>query len=196
MGFNNGGGGGGGGAGGGGPNSFPALVAPFDPHLFTTTIVIGSGTIWGCRVTVGKTGTLHDIAIPNNDATGNARVGVYDVGVASPAVRTLLWDSGAVALAGVNQWQVIGDPALAVTAGEQLDLVVQADNASTTLLCPPGTLVTGCEQLPPNYLPGGTVSPLLRWTLAGVFGALPATIGNTPVPGLSAICIIGRIALG
>ncbi|MEJ0073062.1 MAG: hypothetical protein WDN27_03205 [Candidatus Saccharibacteria bacterium] len=85
----------------------------------------------GIRVIVPKNGTLHDIAVQVTTKSGNVGVYIYDTGdqTGGSGTRTLLYSSGSVVCPNTG-WQIIADPALTVTAGQQLDMMIATDNTS------------------------------------------------------------------
>lgn len=174
------------------PDRMPSLVSAVPPQLFTL-VQANTATLVGCRVTVPKSGVLHDISTILSAVAGNVRVGIYDTGDAVVGTRTLLYDSGSVAVAVASVWQVIGDPALAVTAGQQLDFAVVTDIAQV------GCTASNANsyQLPASFWPAaGGVAPVLAWYKALAFGALPtplATAGLTAV-GLGVPALIARVS--
>ena len=177
----------------------PGLCAPADPRSMTTAAAVGTaGSIYACRVVVPISGVLHDLANYHTVVSGNFRLGIMDTGLASAGNRSLLWESGSVAV-GAEGWQVAGDPALAVTAGEALDFVLMADNTTATF----GRSVTIASpqgKLPANYLPvAGGASPKVGWVYAaGAYAAFPATVSEANCgtsSGLAIPFIMGRIAV-
>lgn len=160
------------------PNPMRDVIAPYPPWSITSTNALSTaGTIYACRVLIPEDGTLHDLMAHHGTASGNHRLGIYDTGDAASGSRTSLYDSGSVALSGSNVWQVAGDPDLAVTAGQELDFVLMADNTTATF----GRVSSAASsqfQLPAGY---GTVlggaSPKYAWAYAvGAYAAFPATI--------------------
>jgi hypothetical protein len=176
------------------------IVAPYHPVLAGSNAAAGAaGTIYGLRVVVQQTGVLHDLAAFHLVSSGNHRIGVYDTGDALAGSRSLLYDSGSVALNGTaNSWQIAGDPALAVTAGKHLDLVLMADN--TTVTFSKAALATSAQALlPAAFLPapGGALSKV-AWAYAiGAYAAFPATIleaNCSASAGVQDFFVMGRVA--
>lgn len=141
------------------------LVLPLGvgPLQIAQTTTLTSLSPHGVRAFVPLTATMHDFALYMGALTGNISVAIYDCGQATPDVYTHLWDSGSVATSGLtaNAWNIIADPALAVTAGEQLIFLVSTDNGTVSF----GRMGTGLvaaaqAQLPSTYLTsaaGGTL---------------------------------------
>jgi hypothetical protein len=166
----------------GDPAGYQNLVAPQPPTLVTGTQVFSAANTAakGCRVVVPKTGTLRDFAVYVGTTSGNLIGAIYDTGDTTTTVRTKLWDSGSVA-AG-SGWQILGDPALAVTAGQQLDFMMLADN--TTVALGRSTPVTNnlASQLPNAFVavPGAAL-PKLAWAATTAGFAAPSTIAEASV---------------
>jgi hypothetical protein len=98
-----------------------------------------------------------------------------DTGDALAGSRTRLFDSGSIASPGTG-WRIIADPALTVTQGQQLDLVVEADNATLTLGRYAG-IGSGHPSLPAGFWPAaGGASPKMTWTNSPGSFTIPATI--------------------
>jgi hypothetical protein len=108
----------------------PALITTVDPKLATGVAAMSSANqARGARVIVPRTGTLHDIAIWIGTASGNIDLAVYDT---TATTRNRLWSSGSVACPTAAVWAIVGDPAISVTAGQQLDFVLAIDNTTAT----------------------------------------------------------------
>ena len=162
----------------GGIATWPGLVAPYDPAMTDGNSGVIAGSIYGSRVVVPKSGVLHDLSIfVHTSAAGNFHLGVYDTGDALAGSRTLLYDSGSVAVGAAAQWQTV-DPAIAVVAGQQLDLVFNCSSGAVTI--ERKSLVdTTLSKLPNNnFIPAaGGAQPKYNFEYdIGAFAALPATI--------------------
>jgi hypothetical protein len=176
---------------------FPNLVG--DPDATLLGSVGTAGSVFARRVAIKMDGTLHDLAIFHDTGAGNCRLGVYDVGVANPSNYTLLFDSGSVALSGSETWQIIGDPARLVSAGQVLDFVVMLD--STTPQIGRKSVAASPQAGLPNagYMPtsGGTAIPKRQWSYAaGAYAAFPVSITESQAQVASNLitpCIIGRV---
>lgn len=178
----------------------PTLVAPdgVDPTQITALQPMQApNQPRAVRVKTRRGGTLHDLAAFVGVTGGNCRGAIYDTGDASTGVRTKLWDSGSVAVGVANTWQIIGDPALPVEAGEELEFLLMADGVIATF-GRGGLLTNGnAALLPTGFLAvPGAVTPKKAWSISA-FGsfAFPATIADgsllsTTIPH----CLIARIA--
>jgi hypothetical protein len=152
---------------------------------------------FGVRVVMPISGTLHDLAIWVGTSSGNIEVGILDT---TATTRGRSYTTGSIACpvssSGVG-WRVVGDPALAVTAGAEYDFYLGADNATATflrLVAVPSIALSAL--LPSSYIPvAGGALPKLAWDFTGfpmtngVAEASLTSAGNTIQP-----LIIGRIA--
>ena len=171
------------------------LVATQPPELLTSVGAPSANLITAGRVTIPKAGTLHDLAVFIGTSSGNLRVGIYDCGVATPNVATRLYDSGSIAMPAAG-WQIIGDPALAVTAGQQLDLVASIDNAVARIGQGfAGPNVGSMGTLPANFIPS-SAAPKMYWTRDPGSFTLPATVtdGQKASMVVPPLLVIGRVA--
>jgi hypothetical protein len=158
--------------------------------LISVAQVVVVGTIYASRVVIPQNGTLHDLSVFIGTSSGNLRLGIYDTGTALAANRTLLFDSGSVASAA--NWKSV-DPGLAVTAGQQLDFAVIADNTTITFgRC--ANLAAAQFQLPTGYLAGGGDLPKVGWTDAtGSFTAFPTPLAEASSTAGGGVCMIARV---
>lgn len=170
----------------------PGLVAAFDPRLLATTLAVFSiNEARGTRVVVPRTGTLSDIAVYVGVSSGNIDVGVYDT---TATTRNKLYSSGSTACPAANGWRIVATAALAVTAGDEIDLALSADNATASF----GRYVSagsGVATLPAGFWPTplGT-SKQLQWTIASQF-PLPTTLTEASLGnGQTTTAIIARIS--
>lgn len=165
------------------------LVSPMDPRFAAAASAITAQQTRFCRVSIPKTGTLRDIMIFVGTVSGNIETAIYSIG----APHTQLWTTGVIACPPIG-WQVVGNPALAVTAGDQLDFVIGVDNATATFL---RTLpAAGSSTLPTTHWPspGTTVTKIAgRYNLPGVL-PMPATVSEANVVDVNYMpFILGRI---
>lgn len=174
----------------------PGLVAPplWSAVASVAPAAPGANAVWGCRVIVPSAGTLHDLAVYVGTSSGNCRVGVYDTGDAVAGTRTRLYDSGSVAVPASNGWRIIADPALTVTAGQELELAINCDNGVVTL----GKIAltnAALGTLPANFIPvTGGASPKLNWSNSPGTFTIPAGILEANVnPNASMFPIIARV---
>lgn len=159
---------------------FPAASGPADfvrPLIFApnSLVVLGANTAYGCRVIIPKTGVLHDLAAYVGVSSGNVDIGVYDTTLTT---RNKLYSSGSIACPAANGWRIFADPALYVTAGQHLDLVLVPDNATASFL----RFATGAANawwLPTGFLtsPLGGI-PKWHWSKVTTF-PLPATLAES-----------------
>lgn len=167
----------------------PGLVGPAHPFLLAAgTQAIGSNTARSARVVVPKTGTLHDLYTLVQAASGNVLGAVYKVG--SP--HTLLWKGASIA--AVNGVLNLGDPALAVTKGDILELMIAADNATVTVARPSATVTS--FPMPSGFLPapGSVAAKLAASITLGSFD-FPATIADGSVSVSTTLpCLFARVS--
>ena len=109
---------------------------------------------FGFRAVMPRSGVLHDLAVYISVPAGNIEVGLLNT-VAT--TRTILYKTGSVAATASHAWQIIGDPALAVSAGDQVDVSYAATSASNTIMWVGGEVNTGTDApsgaLPANFVP-------------------------------------------
>lgn len=177
---------------GGGGGSTEYMPVPHDVLVpaMTGNLVMVSASASGAanmmkinRYVVRKTGTLKDVAIWCAGTSGNVRAAVYDVGVATTAVYTRLWDGSSTAT-GANQWINMGDPDLSVTAGDHLMIgVVFSDNTATFGR---QIILSGSAELPASYGPaaaGSGITPVWSAGLAQGAFTSPSTISDATMLG-------------
>lgn len=164
------------------------LVGTMAPEAATTAINPGVGNIRGGRMRMPVSGVLHDCWVYQTATVNGAHVkaAIYDTGLTTPAVRTKLWESGSTTLsAATNQWINLGDPGLAVTAGQVLNPALICDDATPGFACNAGYTQTLANL--PAALTNGSVAPKLGWSYnQGSFsffstladGAGPPSIGQ------------------
>lgn len=162
----------------------PALVVPAITNSVSieASNTIGANLARLVRVVVPRTGTLHDLTVFVTTASGNHIGFVYDTGDATAGVRSKLWDSGSVAVVGANAWQVVGDPAIAVTAGQQLDIGIVPDNATVSYGRTAALTASAASVLPAGFFPapGGASPKLVGAVTFGSFAA-PGTIAEASI---------------
>jgi hypothetical protein len=149
---------------------WPNLVAPTGatfPTSFSSGGTLATFTPRGVRVIVPKAGTLHDVSWFVTIQSGNMAAAIYDTGDASAGNRTLLASSGSLAT-GAAGWQT-WDPSIAVTAGQQLDFVLMADNVTAAFARLLAGLQNICQLPNTNFNPvAGGASPKLIFALPAV----------------------------
>jgi hypothetical protein len=139
---------------------------------------------------VPRSGLLTDLAIYIGTSSGNIDVGVYS----TAGTRAKLYSTGSIACPTGGQWNVVGALSLAVSAGDQLDLVFAADNATATFGRISGG-ANGLNQLPSNFFvaPLGA-APKLSWAAAASF-ALPSSFSEaTCVVDASSWAVAARVS--
>lgn len=142
--------------------SAPAsFVAPCDPRLaINNSLTLGANVGAGCRVVIPTTGTLHNLTIYIAASAGNLDIAVYDT---AATTRNRLYSSGSVASPGTG-WRTIGDPALAVTAGQQVDLCIAMSSGSCTIGRNNVTIADPITHLPTGFFAAsGGGAPYLDW---------------------------------
>src|SRR5580698_7956871 len=90
----------------------------------------GANRVYMGRVVIPKSGILHNLSIYVGVSSGNIDVGIYDTGDASPGNYTRLNSKGGVACPAGGAWQIIYDPAMAVTAGQVYMFALGCDNTT------------------------------------------------------------------
>lgn len=167
---------------------------PFDPWVLTSTVAPTVNQINAVRAVMPETGTLSGLWYYSGGTGGNVVGMVFDTGDADPTnhPRTKLWDSGSLAV-GSTGWVSLGNPALAVTRGQQLDLAAMFDNASA-LFGRTQTTNASVAQLPTGTLevPGAAL-PKLNWTRANGSMTPPASV--TEANCVTGVSYIGLVAV-
>lgn len=144
------------------------------PGLLATAPILGGtqatwptvNRLYGVRVVAPRACTIHDMAISVAVQSGNISLAIYDTGDTSSGTYTALWRSGApagtqTACPATGSWAVIGDPALAVYAGQQLIFAMSCDNLTASFL---KTTCLGAAALPTNFIPcigGASPKPVI-----------------------------------
>jgi hypothetical protein len=173
---------------GGLPDTF---VGPCHPALIQSANTNTANTLIGCRVIVPKSGQLRDLAVYIQTQAGNLIGVVYDTGDALAASRTKLWDSGSVAAAASGSWQILGDPNLAVTKGQQLDIGVANDNGAAAFGRVGGVATSSPTTLPSAFwaAPGGA-TPKLGWRHSPGSFIVPATIAEASLAAIASVFFV------
>jgi hypothetical protein len=182
--------------GGGGGSSLPTtnipgLVTPpeLSPLGLSGATAVALLAPKGVRARVPRAGNLRYLFCYIGTSSGNLAMAAYDTGEAAGAgTRTLLTSSGPLASPGTNQWlvadlQALGKPVPAVTAGQELDLVVAADNATVTVGKASSAVNAAATALPAVFLTAGGAAEKLAFTLAAIadLNSFPATIAEAAV---------------
>lgn len=148
----------------------PALVTPYFPTLGDSIATPVANDAHACRVIVPRAGTLRDLAIYISTSSGNLDLGVFT----TEGTRNALYRTGSVASPGTG-WRIIGDPQIAVDAGDQLDFVVAWDNALARYKSHDAH--TSQQQLPAGFWPAEGALAKLSWLRAASF-PLPASFAE------------------
>lgn len=159
--------------------------------LPTASAAPGTNVLRGNRYVCKKAGQLRDVAVYLGGLSGNLIVAVYDTGQATSGTRTKLWDTGVLASGGfsANTWNIIGDPNIAVTEGQQVDIGVICDNATMTI----GRLAlaaAGSGILPTGFGGVTTATPKAGWTHSPGSHTAPATIAEAGFAGSGQVTAI------
>lgn len=180
------------------PNVLMPIMAQQSPAATASGIIATSFKAVFLRAVVPITGKLKDISVYNGvTVNGETRVAIYDTGDAVAGKYTLLKQSAATAMAGVNSWQSLGTlEELSLTAGQHILMAVMNSGTTATYGVVNGALV-GAQQLPASYLPAaGGASPKL--IAAHTFGSLAfATITEAELESgavQKAVLSIGRLS--
>lgn len=173
-------------------SQFRSIVFPLAYSYPPTSVgVLVALRISIVRFVMPRAGTLAGIAYWIGTSSGNYDCGVYDTGEASAGNRTRLYNTGSTAMPAGGQWREFAAPALAVTAGQSLDIAIHVDNATATL----GRWVMGSSAngvlFPAGYFdaPGGASPKTMgQGPTSGAIG-LPATIAEASVgdPGITSV---------
>jgi hypothetical protein len=134
----------------------------------------------GLRVKCNKTGTLSSLYVNVGTSNGNWIGGVMDTGQTTNGTRTRLWKG--VSVASAAGWLPLGNPGLAVTAGQWYDFVANNDGTTATLK---QFANNGLSSKLPNDLwpdtPGGAQARLaFKYATQGTLD-LPATVVDSSV---------------
>lgn len=162
------------GGGAGGAGIFPSWVFPLDPRAIRATTVPSANNAYGCRVVVPKTGVLNDLSIYIGVSNGNIDLAVYS----TAGTRARLWSSGSTPCPAAGAWRNVGDPALAVTVGDELEFAVGTDSLTASFGSNLATSPPAGVQLPAEFLTPGGALPKLAWLKTGSMFPLPATIAE------------------
>lgn len=167
-----------------------ALVAPYQPLMANSLSAFGAANeARGQRVLVPRTGTLVDLHAYVGASAGNVNAGVFST--ADP--RVALWTSGSIACPAAG-WAKLGDPNVAVTAGDALDFVLAASSTSASF----ARFVTAANnlaRLPTGFLAADGAGPVLAWFKASSFDLAAATFFDASITNSqSPFLLIARVA--
>lgn len=167
----------------------------YSGYLPTAEVAIGTAkkAIFG-RVVIPVSGTLHDLTVFNGSTVnGKHNVAIFDTGDATAASYTPLYESGEVSATGASATQVVGDPSLAVVAGQQLLFAVM-NTGTTHTYGTVGAALPAATELPTGFIPltsGNKAKLNAKHTFseAKFVTLTEAELESTAVP----IVILGRI---
>ncbi len=154
---------------------FSGSVHSTFPVPYWPTTVVGALTAnaaYGHRIRIKRAGTIGSFWVFVITQSGNMDGGIFSI---SGTTRTCLWSAGATAVGAGTTWQNLGNPAIAVQAGDLLDFVISCDNGTATFAR--GGMVSGNI----SALPAGLdeTADAINWTKATNY-PLP-TVTNTIV---------------
>lgn len=181
-----------------GPPWYPGMVqSPYGQFMQGSVAVRTANVIFLSRHVMPKTGVLRDLSYYCGAPAGNVAVMVYDLGAASAGNHTRL-DSLAPVVAGTaGAWNIAGDPALPVKAGDQLLFGIQFDNGGTMTTMAVSGLVSGAGLLPASFAPapGGLPARFSAQNSPGSF-TQPASIpqGSVVDPAAGGVVIMARVS--
>lgn len=157
----------------GGP--LPAGVfATVDPRIADSGFAVSAANAMrGVRFVVPATGTLTTLGYYVVTSSGNIDVGIYS----TAATRELLWSTGSIACPSATAWAT-ASPNLPVTAGQQIDIGIAADN-TTAQFARHGQQAVAV--LPASLWPGGGGAQAKVAFAAMSAFPLPATISEASV---------------
>lgn len=152
------------------------------PNLITTALAVTTNSARGMRWTVAKTGTITDMMVYTAVSSGNFQLGIYDC---AATTRHLLKATAIVASTVTAGYQAVPlSSGLAVTAGDNVDLAIWADNVTLTFGRASAYLSNNSTLLPAGWL-GGAGVPRHSWQVplsaAGLADFAEASMTLQPV---------------
>lgn len=151
--------------------AFNYLYPGGQPH-FTSNVAPIANTLYAHRLEIPNTGTISDIAV----LIGGTSSGNMDAAILTfdGTTYTRAWSKGSTATPAGNTWTSLGNPGIAVVAGDIIFVGLAWDNATAT----PARLVPlgagGWHGL------AGPTYPKFAWSKATSF-AIPATVADSGV---------------
>lgn len=98
--------------------------------------------------------TLREMYVANGSTiAGNRNAAIFDIGATTSGSYTPLWESGSVAAAKSAEFQSLGDPKLAVTAGQQLMFAIMSSETTSTFGQRTNLTAASLALLPEHFLP-------------------------------------------
>jgi hypothetical protein len=172
------------------PQALVSNVVATDSDWHNPASVSGVGTANNhvgvvCRVPV--TGTLHDVMVGIGTQSGNIAASIYDV-ASGGTTRNRLWSSGSIACPAAG-WAIVGNPALAVTAGQLLTLAVGADNSTVTFARYNNLSSGALAEIPAAYMTEGAI----RYSVVRTAFPDPGTTWTTPSVTTLALVVVARV---
>ncbi|MDO8592045.1 MAG: hypothetical protein Q7R60_03970 [bacterium] len=136
------------------------------PVQASSGVAIGQNVCRATSLKVTKTGTISDIGLYiGNVVSGNVDVAILRFDGTN---YNFVWTHGSMACPAANTWTSMGNPNVAVTAGETIWLAVGTDSSTTKV-----GLLNGNTGI--NVLPSGWYTGSYSWMATIWSGGLPAT---------------------
>ncbi|MEJ7783416.1 MAG: hypothetical protein WKF96_01345 [Solirubrobacteraceae bacterium] len=146
-----------------------------------SAIAIGANQGMFARARVPKTGTLQDLCIAIVTPAGNISVAVYTIGATT---WTRVYTTGIIVCPAASGWANVGNPAVAVTKGDEIMFGVSTDSASTgfgrAMPLSSGDFYTLPTGLLSNTPKMGGLDNSLHPMPATVTAAGPSALGSVP----------------
>lgn len=151
--------------------SFGHLYPGGQPH-FTSNVAPVANTLYAHRLEIPNTGTISDFAVLIGGATsGNMDGAIFTF---DGTTYTRAWSKGSTATPSANTWTSLGNPGVAVNAGDIIYVGLAWDNTTVT----PARLVAlgnaGWHSIT------GLTYPKFAWSKATSF-AIPSTVADSGV---------------
>jgi hypothetical protein len=179
-----------------GSTGFPDVISPAPIQtLLTGVTAVTANRLMLMPVIIPRAGTLKDIYVGCAAASGNARASVWDCGATTSGSYTRLWDGNSVA--GIaTSWLSLGDPNLAVTAGQRLMLGLMPDATGITFYLAASPTVAALSGLPASFVPLGpgiTSARLCAFSAQGAF-TTPSAVTDASLTNYNGLfSIMGRL---
>lgn len=146
-------------------HSSGTMLLPAFPCATASGAAIGQFTYKFFRVIIPYSGTLGAVHIAPSVSNGNVEIVILDDTVTT---RNRLWTSGSVACPAINVWSAsLANPALAVVAGQHVDIGVGTDSATAACYRYINMPLNALIALPSGILvaPGGAAGNI-SWQVA------------------------------
>jgi hypothetical protein len=138
-----------------------SIVAPASPLMITAVQAMSATTMRGARCVAPRSGTLVDLHVYVGTASGTVRPAIYDT---AATTRARLWTSAASVTVSGTGWVKLGDPNLAVHAGQAVDIALTADNAVLTIGRIGLAVAAAAASLPAAFASKEGGLPILGWS--------------------------------